>query len=69
LLSLRFLPDRVVISVVYRNAASTRSETLWTRSLERPPGKTLAECVEAAVWRASRACADGLLVPEGWDSL
>jgi hypothetical protein len=68
-LSCYIYESQLLLRVRYTPEGESRSETLWERSVERPPGKTLAECVEAALYRLARAGSDGLLVPPGWDSL
>lgn len=68
-LSLRLRPERLDCSVRFCELGETRSQQLWETRVSRPEGKTLAECVEAGMYRFARAGADGLLVPPGWDSL
>lgn len=66
---LRMRAERLELSARYNSGRRGASEPLWETTVERPPGKTLAECVEAALYRVARAGSDGLLVPPGWDSL
>lgn len=68
-ISLRFTQDRLVLTATYNQQGEARSQVLWTTTVERPPAKSLAECVEAALYRVARAGADGLLVPSGWDKV
>lgn len=68
-LSLRFQPERLLLTAMFNQQGEARSQVLWQSGVQRPPEKTLAECLEAALYRVARAGADGLLVPPGWDSL
>lgn len=61
--------SRLRLRARYNQEGDSRSEELWETHVARPEGKTLAECVEAALYRYARAGSDGLLVPPGWDSL
>lgn len=58
-ISVRVLPDRLSIYVSSRLHGEARSVNVWTGGVVRPEGKTLEECVEAALYRVSRAAADG----------
>lgn len=59
-ISVRILDDRLSIYVSSRLHGEARSVNVWEGGVVRPPGKSLDECLEAALYRVARASADGL---------
>lgn len=61
-------PSRVAVSFRETPPGESRSTTRWIRTIDRPPGKTLGECLEAALYRMAEAGSSGSLRFSGDDA-
>jgi hypothetical protein len=65
--NVRIYPEHVAVVAQEWLTGSSRSNLIWQTTVERPPGKTNAECLEAGMYRITRAISDGSVPFSGQD--
>jgi hypothetical protein len=62
-------PSRVAVSFRELPPGESRSSTRWIRTIDRPPGHSNAEALEAALYRIAEAGSSGSLGFSGQDDV